>query len=350
MSEAVAPNDPDESKQAKGGKARARALSPEQHSAKSRELAAARWKWPKATHEGQLEVGGITLDCAVLENGTAVISETKFMEKMGIYRSGALSTRRDAADETGTKAPLHLAFKNLKPFVEKHFGPDGPEPLKYRTQGGSVAHGIKAEVLPKICEVWLDARLDGVLGDTQKRIAEMADMLLRSFAHVGIVALVHEATGFQDERQRDYLQELLKEILSDKLRAWVKTFPIAYFKEICRLKGIPFRGDMRLPQYFGHLTNDVVYRRLAPTLLERLQQLNPIDEGQRKAKHFQWLSDESGHPKLLQHLGLVIGLAKVSKDWDSFKVLLDKAAPIIDPEKYPLFKHLDEKDDDEKSS
>lgn len=77
---------------------------------------------------------------------------------MGMYRSGALSVRRQQEEGGGARTPLYLAFKNLIPFVNKHLGEVHAEPLMYRTATGNVAHGIDAEVIPLICSVWLDAR------------------------------------------------------------------------------------------------------------------------------------------------------------------------------------------------
>jgi len=331
-----------------GGKARARALTKAQRSEQGRKAVEARWAKqgksppPVATHDGPLQVGDIILDCAVLEDGTRVISQTKFMDAMGIYYSGWLAKAR-SEDRNTAELPLHLPFKVLKPFVEKHFGSLKVEQIKYRTKGGQNAKGIRAENLPKTCEVWLDARNAGVLrGVRQLQIAEKAEILIRGFAHVGIVALIDEATGYQYERQRDALEQLLEEILSDELRRWVRTFPPSYFKQICRLRNVAFRGDMRLPQYFGHLTNDIVYKRLAPLVLEQLHERNPVENGRRKAAHHQWLSEGVGHPRLIQHLGTVIGLMKISDDWDTFKKWLDKAAPIY--EDLPLLAGLDDAD------
>ena len=97
-------------------------------------------------------------------------------------------------------------------------------------------------------------------------------ILIRGFASVGIIALVDEATGYQYERPRRDLEEYLKKFLSDSLRRWVKTFPGDYFKHLCRLKGVQLRPDMKLPQYFGHITNDLVWRRIAPGLLRALKE------------------------------------------------------------------------------
>ncbi len=329
------------SKQSKGGTARAKKLTKKQRSESAQKAASARWEWPQATHEGELDINGVLLNCAVLDDGTAVISETKLMRHMGMYRSGALSTRREK-DATGATKPLHLAFKNLTPYVKRHFGSD-METLKYRTQRGNVAHGIKADNLPKLCEVWLDARKDNVLGPRQEQIAEFADVLIRSFAHVGIVALVHEATGYQYDRQRDALERLLEEIISEKLRRWVKTFPSSYFKELCRLRNVPYRADMRLPQYFGHLTNNIVWKRLAPGVLKRLEDLNPrAESGHRKTKHFQWLDEAAGDPRLYRHLGAVVGLMRISSDYDQFIGHLNTVAPVH--EELPLFKGLEDED------
>ena len=112
-----------------------------------------------------------------------VVSEQKFMAALGMYRSGALSVRRKA-DESGAQVPLFLAHKNLKPYAIKHLGSVHFEPLKYRTLEGNVAHGIRADAIPKICEVWIDADRDNVLGHRQKLTAAKADILLRGFAHV----------------------------------------------------------------------------------------------------------------------------------------------------------------------
>ncbi len=75
---------------------------------------------PKATHEGRLKIGEIEFPCYVLDNGTRALSGTGFMKGMGMYRGGALSTRRKDSPE-GAQIPLYLAYKNLKPFISDDF-------------------------------------------------------------------------------------------------------------------------------------------------------------------------------------------------------------------------------------
>ncbi len=55
-----------------------------------------------------------------------------------------LSTRRQP-NEDGAQVPLSLAFKNLKPFIERHLGDMHNIALNYRTESGSLTHGIKVD-------------------------------------------------------------------------------------------------------------------------------------------------------------------------------------------------------------
>lgn len=93
-----------------------------------------------------------------------------------------------------------------------------------------------------------------------------------------------------------------------------------------------------MPQYFGHLTNDIIYSRLAPGVLPEIQRLNPRINGRRKRKNFQHLTNEVGHPRLLQHIGSVNTLMKLNTEYDVFYAMLEKIHPIYRP--MPLFDKL----------
>jgi ABC-type iron transport system FetAB ATPase subunit len=70
--------------------------------------------------------------------------------------------------------------------------------------------GWLAPVLPQICDVWLKARdAEALRGIAQATIAAKADILMRGLAHTGIIALVDEATGYKDVRDRRALQQIL---------------------------------------------------------------------------------------------------------------------------------------------
>lgn len=60
---------------AAGGAARAKALSPSERSEIAKKAAEARWGSPKALYVGQLSIGELSIDCAVLPDGTRVLSQ-----------------------------------------------------------------------------------------------------------------------------------------------------------------------------------------------------------------------------------------------------------------------------------
>ncbi len=85
---------------------------------------------------------------------------------------------------------------------------------------------------------------------------------------------------------------------------------------------------MKLPAYFGHLTNNVVHERLTPGVKEELKRLTPrTAKGRHKQKLFQRLTEDVGNPKMWEHLASVVALMKISPDWDPFHGYLDKAVP-----------------------
>ncbi len=317
-------------KQSSGGRARAQKLTREERSQAARRAAQARWAKGEdvpavicGSPDQPLRIGDLEIPCYVLDDERRVIVQRGVMSALDMSQGTA--GRGD-----GDRLSRFLATRALSPFVTNELRDVITSPIRFRS-GPSLAYGYEATVLADICDVVLQARKEGKLHYQQEHIAQQCEMLLRAFAKVGIVALVDEATGYQYVRQRDALSQLLEEFLSEELRRWVKTFPGSYFKEMCRLKGVPYRPDMRLPQYFGHLTNDVVYKRLAPGVLDALKEKSPKDgKGNRPNKLHQWLSEGVGHPKLIQHLGTVIGLMRISRTWDEFKGYLDQAAPAYD--------------------
>jgi hypothetical protein len=327
-------NDPITALARKGGKARAKSLTPE----RLREIAlmgveARREKLnpvPKATHEGVLTIGTAEIPCAVLENGKRLLTQSGFMLALGRARQakGRGYYRGDV------NLPAFLTAQNLKPFISKDLEVTSSQ-IEFRMKNGVRAFGYSAELLPKVCDVFLDAKAAGVLTHNQEPIAEKALMLIRGLAHVGIIALVDEATGFQYERPRRDLEEQLKKFLSESLRRWVRTFPADYFKHLCRLRGVDLRSDMKLPQYFGHLTNNLVYRRIAPGLLIRLKERRS-ERGSPSNKLNQWLSLDVGVPEVLVHLGTVIAVMKQHTNYDEFEHALDRIAPVY-PEVPGLF-------------
>lgn len=311
---------------AAGGNARAKALSPARRSdiaRKGAEAKAEAAKLPKATHgsaDHPLRIGDIEIPCYVLEDGTRVLSQRGFMSGVGISHGSSRSG--DAR---------HIAFlesEAIRPFVNNDLLAVLKEPIKFRhPHGGGVAFGYPATILADFCEVVLEARRAGELPLRQAQIGDQCEVLVRGFARVGIIALVDEATGYQKERARDALAQILEAFVAKELQPWVKTFPSDYYEQMFRLRGLPYPPEKAhyRPQYFGLLTNDIVYKRLAPGLLTELNTQAAKDE--KKGKLHQRLTSNVGHPKLREHLASVVTVMKLSKDYDDFTGKLDLVHP-----------------------
>ena len=258
----------------------------------------------------------------MLADRRRVLAQRGLQTGIGFSRSGGKAGARRIA-----KFLQSLAFKG---YEVNDLIARVNNPIRFiPPHGGNPADGYEATILPDICEAVVKADQDGKLLAQQRHVANQCRILLHGFANVGIIALVDEATGYQDIRARDALAKILEAFVTKELRKWVKTFEIDYFKELCRLRGIPFPTEkFKLPSYFGHLTNDIVYDRLAPGVRAELHRLTPRDEkGRLKHKLFRHLTQDVGHPKLKEHLASSTALMRASDDWEGFYRLLNRALP-----------------------
>jgi hypothetical protein len=317
---------------AKGGFARAAKLSAEERSAIA--LKGARAKWgvlPKTEAKGVLTIGDKKIPCAVLDNGKRVLTETGITNAILGSRSGA-SKRKKAQETDGTPLPLFLAPENIKVLISDELW-DGPlAPILYK-DGDKTVSAYDANLLPIVCDLWLKARENGFLQKQQYTKAQQAEILMRGLAGVGIVALVDEATGYQEIRPKDAMQTYFEMLIRKELAAWAKKFPDEYYENIYRLKGWPWPG-MSKNRYsvVAKYTIDLVYERIDKDLLKELQRKSPKDEkGQRKNRLHQWLTDDIGDPLLAQHLHSIIMFQRLALSngfgWVKFVRMVDKVLP-----------------------
>ena len=302
----------------------------------------------KVLADGELQIGELIVPCAVLEDGTRVISEAGMGRAFG-RKHGGKDWKTRAKIESGGRLPYFLVANNLKRFINEDLMILGHEPIKYRTkQGGRAAHGIKADLIPNICDVWLKARDADILTPSQIKVAEKADILMRGLAHIGIVALIDEVTGYQEQRDRYELQRILRAYISDELIPWTAKFPIEFYKEMFRLRKWQFspiefktRGP-RGPRYAGKITNELIYQKLPPGVLDELRKKNPSDDkGQRKARHHQFLTDDIGNPHLEKQVAVVTALMRISPNWRTFTRHFERAFS-KGPQQQDMFPELEE--------
>jgi hypothetical protein len=320
----------DESK-AKGGFARAESLTSEQRKGIARNAALARWdaNVPISTHEGSFHIGDKEIVAAVLPNKKRLLTQGTFLKAIGRSRTPKAGT---GVMSTVDGTPFFLMAETLKPFIDEHLL-QSTTPIFYRTKNKKRAVGYDAELLPMVAEVYLKMR-DACLKENKPiprqyaHIVDACDIVMRGLARVGIIALVDEATGFQETRERHALEMILDQYLRKEFAAWAKKFPDEFYFHIYRLKNWEWKGrKVNPPQVVAHYTKDIVYSRLAPQIIRELERRNPSENGRRRSKHHQWLTDDIGHPALAQHLHAVITLMRVSTTWEQFMGMLNIAHP-----------------------
>jgi hypothetical protein len=317
-----------------GGIARKNSLTPEERSDIARRAVEARWEKagkkpaPIATHEGLMDLTGKEVSCAVLNDGRRILTQSSFYLAIGRSRTPKAGT---GVLSTVDGLPFFLQAEVFKPFITQELL-SSTAPVHFTDKSGRRSVGFDAELLPMVAEVYLKFR-DSLLQTGKKvpkpyeRIFVTCDLLTRGLARVGIRALVDEATGYQYERPKKELQEQLRKFLAEGLVRYASGFPADYLKHLCRLKGVPLRSDMRLPKYFGKLTGNLIYRRIAPGLLKALKDRR-AERGKPGNKLYQWTSEDKGYPALMMQLGTVVGLMKLHTNYDEFKAQLDQVAPV----------------------
>lgn len=314
--------------QSKGGKARATKLSKEERRAIAQQAAEARWKrikdparLPEAESDGTLTIGDVALEVYRLDDNRRVLSKKAMAHALGLKSEGGNAFMR-----TMSRKGVRSVFdQNLVGLIEN--------PIFFKPLSGDLADGYEAEHLIEVCDALIEARNQGKLHSSQQFLARQAEVILRSTAKVGIIALVDEAVGYEDKRKDEYRQ-LFDQFVRKEFRQWDKEFPDKFFGMLYRLYGLKRQNpdSTRHPQFFGHFIRKFVYYPLAHSngaILERLEEKNPVVyvNGGRRYKFFQYLTDEIGMDAFRQHLWQTIGIGEASRDRRSFEGSFYRAFP-----------------------
>lgn len=301
-------------------------MSPQERSEQARKGGLAKKELaslPKATHGSEnhpLAIGDVRIPCYVLEDGRRVLTRAGLQTGIGMSASGAIKAGehrlalfvQGLAERAATADPSFSERCNA-------LATQLANPIRFKPKAVNSAWlGYEATILADLCDVILAARAGGHLTHLQDHFAVQAEILVRGFARVGIIALVDEVTGFQKERAKDALAKILEAFVAKELQPYMRTFPADFYEQMFRLRGLkyPPENPKFRPQYFGTLTNDIVYERLAPGLLDELKRQAAKDE--KKAHLHRRLTQEVGHPKLREHLASVITAMKLSRDYPDF--------------------------------
>ncbi|WP_297327145.1 P63C domain-containing protein [uncultured Bartonella sp.] len=271
---------------------------------------------------GPLPIGDVDLECAVLDDETRVLSATSIFKAFKRPRQG-VNTRLEIA---GNLIPPFLAAKNLEPYINQDVIAR-TKLIKYK-DGNAIKSGYNSELLAEMCNVYLSARRDGALVGSQLKLADQAEILQSAFAKLGIAAIIDEATGYQKVRSNDALRILLARYVAEGVRKWIKTFPDSFFSQLDRLYGNEKTTSKNRPIYYGRFINKYIYEPIENGYVKaQLDKLNITDEGVRKARFHQWLTDQ-GRDTLIRQLGRVEGRMEIAPNIEEFKRLEEKQKTI----------------------
>ena len=276
-----------------------------------------------------LKIGNVEIPAYVLEDGVRVLSQRSMINALGMAIGGGTKRPEGGRAQVGNKLAQFAQTKALEPYVSKEMLGRAQEPIKFKLPNGTIAHGYEATLLPDICNAVLESREKGRLDRRQEHIAKQCEILVRGLATVGIIALVDEATGYQEVRDKEALKAILDKYITDEWAKWTKIFPDDFYKQLFRLKNMPYPPVTKnKPSYIDHWTNNIVYSRLAPGIVAELKKKNPrLESGHRARMHHQHMTHDYGSPELKRHLDNLIFLMRGCTTWTDFERKLNRSAP-----------------------
>ncbi len=268
-----------------------------------------------------LVLGDIEIPCYVLNNGERVFSGRGLQKAIG-YESESGQWMKSFCNLDGISNVMRAGDNSIFNQLLN--------PIKFarKDAGGSqsTTNGYEVTLLIDICSAIIDANRAGVFNNT--KIIHNADVIIRSVAKVGIIALVDEATGYQHDREHDELQKILKAYISEELLPWQKRFPDIYYKELFRLNGWDYtiKDIRKRPSIIGKWTNELIYKQLPNGVLEELKARTPKSpNGKNVARLHQSLSEDIGHPALSTQITQMVTLFQLSDNmqqmWQQFEKL-----------------------------
>lgn len=277
---------------------------------------------PKATNTGILPLGGLQLDCYVLDDGRRVFHKRGMAKALGLKSEG------------GNAFMKTLSGKKLGSEIDAGLWSEIENPILFNSQGSDPAHGYEAEVLVEVCKAVVRADKAGKLTEVQQPMVRQAQAIVNALAKVGIVSLIDEATGYQTDRDPDALRLLVQAYIEKEQREWEKEFPDDFYltlndvygseKYVSKASGAVV---INKPQHFGNFTRKYIYGPLEDgEVLKELERKNPkVDvSGTRRQKFHQFLTKGYGLEKLREQRQEVLTMLKLADNIDDFKRLYEK--------------------------
>lgn len=332
----------DQTPQSRGGRARANNLTSDKRREIAVRAAQARWaklddpnNLPRASHQGILPIGDVDIEVYRLGDGRRLIAKSAMAKALNLKSEGGNAFLRTVTRKGVRSAISDNLWQTIEnPIVFKYLGADSD------AGDGPTADGYEATTLIEVCDALIQARNDDLLAPSQAFLAVQAEIIVRSAAKLGIIALVDAATGYIEDVKKDEYLRLWKEFVSAEFRQWESEFPHQFADMIYKIYGLKRKDpkSFKHPQFFGWFTKKYIYHPLANSkgaILDMLDEANPVvyAGGRRKYRLHQFLTEEIGLPALRQHLWQTIGIGSASRDKVEFERGFYRAFPEAIPKK-----------------
>lgn len=207
----------------------------------------------KATHTGKLKIGNISIPCHVLNNAhkDRVISGRGMQNCLGFSRtSSGLALTGFVTSKLARFLPEETLHKLSTPLKFERIGSGGSAPETYANY---------ATGLIDIANAIIQANRSGLLSGFQQQYAIKAEIIIASVAKVGIIALIDEATGFIEDKERFEYRELFKEFIRQQAAQYEKQFPDQFYDIFYKISGYPRSAQKnKHPLFFAKLTRKYV--------------------------------------------------------------------------------------------
>ncbi len=279
-------------------------------------------KMLKAICEGELDLGPIKVKCAVLENKQRVVSQREVVRALTGHAKGGLDR--------------YLRAQNLQEYVPTKFQAHSLDQttLKYLATNGIEAQAFSATDIVDFLDMYLQARKDKKLLQSQYHLADQAEQIVRSLAKTGIIALIDEATGYEKIRETGELAKFFKETMirdaaSDRTREFEER---GVFDGLYKIYKLPRKKDKpwQHPQFFANFFIKYIYKPLDSIITNKKAKTNGIMFHLLREKKnlnsgtvlYQFIH-EVGEGKFFEHVAQVSNLMKLAHNKKEFDRLFE---------------------------
>ena len=158
----------------------------------------------------------------------------------------------------------------------------------------------------------MKARDADALHYSQRHIADEAERLLKALPKVAMIALVDEATGYQQIRAHDELQKILAVYILPEHRPWLKVvLPSRVHEGTLSGLRLELLARQSWPRVrLGKLIRQLIYKPLPTPVLPQSIQLQ--QQRQRKRRHHQHLTEDTGLGHFKGQLSGVMALLRAT--------------------------------------